>query len=148
MSSILGNIDLATDYSSLSPSTKASIESEVRRFVEEGRQRATTLLTERRSELEILAKALVEYEVLSLDEIQRVLRGEKLQKLTALKGVGIKLPEMKLPPGIVGTGQGHGPSGGTPPPPPTSVTTTTAAAAAAAGGTDDTSEGGAGGATF
>lgn len=114
MSDTLGNIDLYTDYSQLSSQTKTQIEREVRRLVEEGRQRAIKLLTEKRSELDIIAKALVEYEVLNLDEMNRVLKGEKLQrKLTALPPKAqLILPEIVLPPGI-GGGSGGVASGAT-----------------------------------
>ncbi|KAK4694455.1 ATP-dependent metalloprotease, partial [Lecanoromycetidae sp. Uapishka_2] len=107
MSEKLGNVDLAHDHDHLSSETKQQIESEVRRFIEEGRVRATTLLTEKRKELDILAKALVEYEVLSLDEMQRVLKGEKLKKVTSMSKMPMKLPEIVLPPGM-GGGSGAG----------------------------------------
>ncbi len=104
MSDVLGNVDLSSEPERLSSSTRLEIDREVRRLLEEGRQRATKLLTEKRKELDILAKALVEYEVLNLDEMHRVLRGEKLKKLTALPKSPIKLPEIVLPPGITGGG--------------------------------------------
>jgi len=112
MSDALGNIDLARNYRQLSPSTKALIESEVRRIVEEGRERATALLSSKRKELDILAKALVEYEVLSLEEMQKLLRGEKLQKMTVLPGKGLKLPEFVLPPGLGGGPSSSAPAAG------------------------------------
>jgi ATP-dependent metalloprotease len=97
-SSKLGNVDLHSDYNSLSPATKAAIESEVRRLVEESRQRATKLLTEKRKELEILTRALLEYETLTKEEMEKVLRGEKLDgKLKAIKNTPIKLPEVLMP---------------------------------------------------
>lgn len=108
MSDALGNIDLASDYNSLSGETKRLIEAEVRRFVEEGHQRATALLTEKRKELDILAKALVEYEVLTLEEMRKVLKGEKLEKMTTAPGTPLKLPELLLPPGMGGGGTGVG----------------------------------------
>ena len=111
MSDKLGNVDLADGYEHLSSETKQQIESEVRRMIEEGRQRATTLLTERRKELDILAKALVEYEVLSLDEMQRVLKGEKLQKMASISKMPMKLPEIVLPPGMGGGSGGAGVGG-------------------------------------
>ena len=119
MSPILGNMDFASDYNSLSPSTKSQIEDEVRKTVELGRQRAMEVLTAHRKELDTLAKALVEYETLSLDEMRKVLKGEKLPKLTSSKGVGIKLPEIVLPPGIGGMSSGgqSGPGSGDPNPP-------------------------------
>ena len=100
MSDLLGNVDLQSDYSRLSSTTKQQIEAEVRRLVEEGRQRATKMLTEKRKELDMIAKALVEYEVLNLDEMKKVLKGEKLKKLTVLPKTPIMLPEIVLPPGI------------------------------------------------
>ena len=100
MSEVLGNVDFASSYEHLSSETKRKIEQEITRFVEEGKARATTLLTEKRKELDILAKALVEYETLTLDEINKVLKGEKLDKMTALVQSPLKLPEIVLPPGM------------------------------------------------
>lgn len=100
MSDLLGNMDFASSYQHLSSETKLKIEQEVTRFVEEGKSRATTLLKEKRKELDILAKALVEYETLSLEEINKVLRGEKLDKMSARIKAPLKLPEIVLPPGM------------------------------------------------
>ena len=110
MSPVLGNMDFASDYDSLSASTKSQIEDEVRKTVELGRERAMEILTTHREELDVLAKALVEYETLSLDEMKKVLKGEKLPKLTSSKGTGIKLPEIVLPPGIGGMSTGRPPA--------------------------------------
>ena len=74
----LGNVDLSTNYDSLSSETKQEIEGEVRRLVEEARLRASKILTEKRDELEILTKALIEYETLTKEEMEKVLKGEKL----------------------------------------------------------------------
>lgn len=106
MSELLGNMDYS-DYNQLSSDTKQQIEHEVRRILEEGRQRATRILTDRRRDLDILAKALVEYEVLTADELRRVLKGEKLPKLTIPPHIPIKLPEIMVPPSI-----GYSPPGG------------------------------------
>jgi ATP-dependent metalloprotease len=92
----LGDVDLDSMYNRLSSETKKQIEGEVRRLVNEARTRANKLLTERRDELDILAKALVEYEVLNADEIRRVLKGEKLpNKLSSTPRTPIKVPELK-----------------------------------------------------
>ncbi|KAK2755987.1 hypothetical protein FQN54_005784 [Arachnomyces sp. PD_36] len=96
----LGNVDLASDYDSLSSETKQAIEIEVRRLIEEARNRATNILTEKRAELELLTKALVEYETLTKDEMEKVLRGEKLEKLEVLAQTPIKLPEGMLVPSL------------------------------------------------
>jgi ATP-dependent metalloprotease len=101
MSDKLGNVDLATDYARLSPETKRAIEAEVRRLVEEGRERAFKLLTDNRVGLDRLAKALVEYETLGKEEMEKVVRGEKLQgKIKADVESPVKVPEAQdiLPP--------------------------------------------------
>ena len=106
MSDSLGNVDLWSNYTEISPETKQKIEHEVRRLVEEGKDRARKILTERRKDLDIIAKALIEYEVLTLDELEKVLKGEKLQKLSAVPnggtGSSIRIPEIVLPPGLGG----------------------------------------------
>lgn len=99
MSELLGNIDLSSNYNRLSPATKQQIESEVRRIIEAGKDRATKLLTEKRTELDRLATALVEYETLDKAEMEKVIRGEKLpDKLKASADTPIKLPSVPLPP--------------------------------------------------
>jgi ATP-dependent metalloprotease len=108
-SELLGDVNLDSNYSQLSSETKQKIEHEVQRFVDEGRQHATKVLNERRKELDVLAKALVEYEVLSLEEIQKVLKGEKLQKVGMLPNTPIKVPEIGLPPALGGAVPGAGP---------------------------------------
>ncbi|GAB1216266.1 hypothetical protein ATERTT37_005476 [Aspergillus terreus] len=89
----LGNVDLSSNYDSLSSETKQEIEGEVRRLVEEARMRATKILTEKRNELELLTKALIEYETLTKEEMEKVLRGEKLDKLESKPSAPLKLPE-------------------------------------------------------
>lgn len=95
MSDKLGNIDLSSDYARLSPQTKQAIEGEVRRLVEDGRARATKLLTENREALARLANALVEYETLDRSEMEKVVKGEKLppQKMKVDPNTPVKLPE-------------------------------------------------------
>lgn len=89
----LGNVDLSTNYDSLSSETKQEIEGEVRRLVEEARARAEKILTDKRKELELLTKALIEYETLTKEEMEKVLRGEKLDKLSSSPSAPLKLPE-------------------------------------------------------
>lgn len=90
----LGNVDLSTNYNSLSSETKQEIEGEVRRLVEEARVRAQNILTEKRNELELLTQALIEYETLTKEEMEKVLKGEKLEKLEPpSSSPPLKLPE-------------------------------------------------------
>ncbi len=60
----------------ISEETVQKIDAEIRRFVEEGYAEATKILTERRAELELLAKGLLEFETLSGDEIKDLLAGK------------------------------------------------------------------------
>ena len=85
MSDKVGNIDYAeahTGYSgqtagfSVSAHTKEMIETEVKRFIDEGYDVALKLITEHEEEFERLAQGLLEYETLTGEEIKRVIRGE------------------------------------------------------------------------
>ena len=60
-----------------SEATVQKIDTEIRRFVEEGYNQATKILTEKRADLEALAKGLLEYETLTGDEIIDLLKGKK-----------------------------------------------------------------------
>ncbi|OBT65490.1 hypothetical protein VE03_05020 [Pseudogymnoascus sp. 23342-1-I1] len=93
MSDAVGNVDLNTNYNHLSSETKQLIESEVRRTIEEGRQRAHALLVEKRKELDLLARALVNYETLDKEEAFKVIRGEKLEGKLLMPSGSIKRPE-------------------------------------------------------
>ena len=71
-------------------------------MLDDSRQRVTKVLTERRTELDTLAKSLLDYETLSVDEVRKVLKGEKLAKMTSTASMPLKLPEIVLPPGFGG----------------------------------------------
>jgi cell division protease FtsH len=62
----------------MSNDTANVVDSEVRRIVEEAYTRATHTLTTKLADLHTLAKALLEYELLSGDEIKTLLRGEPI----------------------------------------------------------------------
>src|SRR5213594_4419814 len=61
----------------ISEATVQKIDSEIRRLVEEGYNQATKILTEKRADLEALAKGLLEFETLSGDEIIDLLAGKR-----------------------------------------------------------------------
>jgi cell division protease FtsH len=67
-----------TQTQNVSEATAQLIDQEVRRLIEEAEGRARTILTERLEDLHTVARALLEYETLSNDEIGTVLRGEKV----------------------------------------------------------------------
>jgi cell division protease FtsH len=64
----------------MSNETAQLIDQEIRRVVEDGYSRAKTVLNEHRDQLETLAKALLEYETLSGDEIKTLLDGGSIDR--------------------------------------------------------------------
>jgi cell division protease FtsH len=62
----------------MSDETAGIVDSEIRRIVDQGYQRARQILTDHIDELHKVAKALLEYEMLSGDEIKALLRGEAI----------------------------------------------------------------------
>jgi cell division protease FtsH len=67
-----------TQTVNMSEETAKLIDDEIRDLVEEGEHTARRILTERMDDLHTLAKALLEHETLSGDEVQKVLRGEPI----------------------------------------------------------------------
>jgi cell division protease FtsH len=65
-----------TQTQNVSEATAQIIDQEVRRLIEEAEAHARRILTEHLDDLHTVAKALLEYETLSKDEIHQVLRGE------------------------------------------------------------------------
>lgn len=79
MSSKVGPVYIKDQEKKLmSPETNHAIESEVRTLLEESYARAATVLRENQSQLHKLAQALLKYETLNVDEIERVIRGDPL----------------------------------------------------------------------
>ena len=69
-----------TQTKNVSDATARLIDEEVRKFVEAGEETARQILTEHRPQLEIIAQGLLEHETLSREEIEALLRGEKIDK--------------------------------------------------------------------
>lgn len=68
-----------------SEATVQKIDSEIKRLVEEGYKEATKILTEKRDDLEALAKGLLEFETLTGDEIIDLLKGKKPNRESVLE---------------------------------------------------------------
>jgi cell division protease FtsH len=68
-----------------SEATVQKIDSEIKRLVEEGYNEATKILTDKRADLEALAKGLLEFETLSGDEIIDLLKGKKPNRESVLE---------------------------------------------------------------
>jgi len=69
-----------TQHKNMSDSTAQSVDEEIRGVIDAAYADAKLVLTENIEELHTLAKALLEYETLSGDEIQSVLRGEAITR--------------------------------------------------------------------
>jgi cell division protease FtsH len=64
----------------MSDETAKKIDAEIRKLVEGGHSRATSLLKKHRKQLNLLAEALLEYETLSGDEITNLLKTGKFER--------------------------------------------------------------------
>ncbi|KAK4245331.1 P-loop containing nucleoside triphosphate hydrolase protein [Corynascus novoguineensis] len=124
MSERLGPVEYLRTYERLSSETRAMVEAEVKKVLDESYARARDLLTSKRKELDLLAKALVEYETLDRSEVEKVLRGEKLEgRISVPPGpMAVPKPKESIQPGLPipplpGGSDGEGAGPGSPPPP-------------------------------
>ena len=67
-----------TQHKNMSDATARTVDEEIRRIVDEAYAEARRILTENIDQLHTVAKGLLEYETLSGEDIQRLLRGEPL----------------------------------------------------------------------
>ena len=67
-----------TQHKNMSDATARTVDEEIRRIVDEAYGEARRILTENIDQLHSIAKGLLEYETLSGEDIQRLLRGEPL----------------------------------------------------------------------
>jgi cell division protease FtsH len=72
----------------VSEATAQKIDNEVRRLVETGYKDATRILTEKRADLETLAKGLLEFETLTGEEITDLLNGKRPNRESVLEPSG------------------------------------------------------------
>ncbi len=88
MSDKVGNIDYSEAHEgysgntmgfSVSANTKETIEEEVKRFIDDGYDKALAIIKKNKVEFERLAQGLLEYETLTGEEIKRVMKGEPPQ---------------------------------------------------------------------
>jgi cell division protease FtsH len=104
-----------TQTQNVSEATAQLIDQEVRRLIEEAEGRAHQILTDHLEDLHLIAKALLEYETLSNDEIGTILRGEKIVRDdTGGAGPADRRRRASVP---TSSGQGAGPSPGANPEP-------------------------------
>lgn len=79
MSNKLGLVSYRNeDANDISPDSRSQIEHETRHLIEAARERALLLIKSHSDELQRLAHALLEYETLTRDEIEMILKGKSL----------------------------------------------------------------------
>ncbi len=83
----------------ISEDTANLIDAEVKRIVNAGHERATQILTQYRHELEIVAEGLLEYETLSGEEINVLVKGDKIIRLDTRKTNNASTPRRASVPG-------------------------------------------------
>ena len=106
--------EIAT-HKDYSEQTAEQIDKEVRQIVEGAYNRALSLLQSNRDKLEVIATSLLEREVIDGDEMNRLLRGEKLEPLRPVE----QEPPSEPPPAAeVHPAKGEGGLEGFPPPAP------------------------------
>jgi cell division protease FtsH len=86
-----------TQTTNMSGTTARLVDEEVRQLIENGEQTARRILTENIDQLHTLAKALLEYETLSGDEVQQLLRGEKIVRETPPEEPAPRPPASSVP---------------------------------------------------
>jgi cell division protease FtsH len=108
-----------TQTQNVSEATAQLIDQEVRRLIEEAEGKARQILTDHLEDLHLIAKALLEYETLSNDEIGQVLRGEKIVRDdTGGAGSSTDRRRRASVPTSSGQGTGQAPGGANPEPQP------------------------------
>ncbi|HEX7900859.1 MAG TPA: ATP-dependent zinc metalloprotease FtsH [Planctomycetota bacterium] len=64
-----------------SEDTSKLIDSEVRRLIDEAKERAKAIISQNRDKLELIAQSLLKYESVTGEEVMMLLRGEKIDEL-------------------------------------------------------------------
>jgi cell division protease FtsH len=96
MSDKVGTIYHAADMEKVSEAMANLIDDEVKVLVDEGLTRAENILVEYRDQLELLAKALLEHETLSGDDITDILAGKKLKRYSVKPKQTIKKSSISI----------------------------------------------------
>lgn len=90
MSDVIGPVRLSDDWESWSPKIRDMADNEVRSFLLESEQRTRNMLSAKKVELKRLAEGLLEYETLTREEMEKVVKGEKINKAKTISNTVIK----------------------------------------------------------
>ncbi|KAG0687204.1 i-AAA protease yme1 [Pichia californica] len=95
MSDKVGPVKLSDKWETWSPKLRDLADQETRDYLIDSEKRCRELLNDRRIELKRLAEGLLEYETLSKDEIEKIVNGEKIDKLKVISNKIIKGPNTR-----------------------------------------------------
>ena len=90
MSDKIGPVKLSDDWESWSPEIKNLADNEVRDYLIKSEDRTRKLLQDKKLELQRLAEGLLEYETLTKDEMDKIVRGEAINKEKTVSNTVIK----------------------------------------------------------
>lgn len=90
MSEVIGPIKLSDDWESWSTSLRDLADNEIRKFLVDSESRTRNLLKEKQTELKRLAEGLLEYETLTKDEMEKIVKGEAIKKSKVVSNTVIK----------------------------------------------------------
>ncbi|KAG5420059.1 YME1 [Candida metapsilosis] len=90
MSDKIGPVKLSDDWESWSPEIKNLADNEVRDYLLKSEDRTRKLLQDKKLELQRLADGLLEYETLTKDEMDKIVRGEPINKEKTVSNTVIK----------------------------------------------------------
>lgn len=101
MSDNIGPVRLSDNWESWSSKIRDMADNEVRDYLISSEDRTRKLLSERQTELKRLAEGLLEYETLTRDEMEKLVRGEPINKTKVISNTVIKTPSSSPRPDIL-----------------------------------------------
>lgn len=90
MSDVIGPVRMSDDWESWSPKIRDMADNEVRTFLVESEARTRQLLQEKKTELKRLAEGLLEYETLTKEEMEKIVKGESINKQKTISNTVVK----------------------------------------------------------
>lgn len=90
MSDVIGPVRMSDDWESWSPKIRDLADNEVRSFLVESESRTRKMLAAKKTELKRLAEGLLEYETLTKEEMEKIVKGEPINKPKTISNTVIK----------------------------------------------------------
>lgn len=90
MSNVIGPIKLSDDWESWSSNLRDLADNEIRQFLVDSESRTRTLLKAKAVELKRLAEGLLEYETLTKEEMENIVKGEPIKKTKIISNTVIR----------------------------------------------------------